>query len=124
MTIATGELSPFSEWYSLRDELVPFIGERVFDLFALAICDETHNASVGDYFRGVLVDSGNDVVNPQLTETEQLLIEWARAVSRDSASVDAALRERFDRAFRPQLRRLLASFAALMIATSIVASVS
>jgi hypothetical protein len=123
MTIATSELSPFSEWYELRDELVPYIGERVFALFALAISDEMGSRIAVDHFRAVLVSSGNDVDNPQLTETEQLLIEWARAVARGSGTVEQQLRDRFERAFNPQLRRSLIEFAALMIATTIVAAI-
>jgi hypothetical protein len=123
MTLTKAELSPFAEWYSLRDQLVPYIGERVFDLLALAISEARGDALNSERYRSILEGSGNDVANPQVTETEQLLIDWARSAARDPLSIDEAQRARFERAFNPQLRQLLVAFTALMIATSFVATV-
>jgi hypothetical protein len=115
----SGAISPFAEWYTLRDELVPLIGERVFSLFALAICEESGGAAAAAHFRQLLVDSGNDVADPQVTETERLLIDFGRRIARDPRGI-AADRSRFERATSPRLRVLLVQFAALMIATNIV----
>jgi hypothetical protein len=123
MTLTKAELSPFAEWYSLRDQLVPYIGERVFDLLAFAISDARGDAVNSGRYRSILAESGNNVDNPQVTETEQLLIDWARSAAQDPRSIDEARRARFERAFNPQLRQLLVAFTALMIATSFVATV-
>jgi Mn2+/Fe2+ NRAMP family transporter len=115
--------SPFAEWFELRDELTPYIGERAFALFALAVCASSGNASATAYFRQLVIDSGDDPDRPQVTETEQLLITWGRMISVERAETDAALAERFANAFNPALRRLLVRFAAIMIATNIVDTV-
>lgn len=118
-----GELSPFSEWYTLRDELVPLIGERAFLLFAFAICDEFGGVSGADYFRSRLVETGNDVDNPQVTETEHLLLELGRLVVRNPNDIATENHPQFESVFSPHLRLLLVKFAALMVATNIVSAV-
>jgi hypothetical protein len=118
-----GGLSPFSEWFALRDELVPFIGERAFLLFAFAICDEFGGVPSADYFRARLVETGNDVDNPQVTETEYLFLELGRLVVRNPSDIATASHPQFESAFSPHLRLLLVKFAALMVATNIVTAV-
>jgi hypothetical protein len=118
-----GELSPFSEWYTLRDQLVPLIGERAFLLFAFAICDEFGGVPNAEYFRTRLVESGNDVENPQVTETEQLFLDLGALVVRNPRDITTASHPQFERAFSPHLRLLLVKFAALMVATNIVTAV-
>jgi hypothetical protein len=116
--------SPYTEWFSLRDELVPFVGERAFALFAFAISQE--NASEADvaYFRAALGQTGTDADHPQVTETEQLLIDWGRLLARDPRGLSAEMIARVEKAFNPRLRLLLVRFAGLMIATNLVATVS
>jgi hypothetical protein len=113
------QVSPFSEWYSARDELVPFIGERAFSLFAFTVFDESGGGAGAAYFRGLLTASGNNIDDPQVTETERLLIDWGRLVARDSRTLDPRWRAQFESAFKPALRALLVRFAALTIASSI-----
>lgn len=102
------EIQPVTDdagWLALGDELAPFIGERAFLFFAWAVCDASGSRAGSDYFRAALVKSGNDPENPQVTETEQLLMDWGRLAPNDEITDD--LRLRFERAFRPQLRDLL-----------------
>lgn len=112
-------ISPFAEWHSSRDELVPFIGERALALLAFTLFDESGGTVGADHFRALLVDTGNVVDDPQVTETERLLIGWGRLVARDSRELDVEVREQFGHAFNPALRDLLVRFAALTIATSV-----
>jgi hypothetical protein len=116
----TDQISPFVQWYSLSEELVPFIGERAYSLFAHAVFDECRDTSAAVYFRDQLTAAGTDVDDPQVTETERLLIDWGRQVARDPNAVADEWRTRFDAAFSPSLRSALIRFAALSIATSVV----
>jgi hypothetical protein len=123
LPIEDDAISPFTEWYQLRDELVPRIGERAFSLFAHAICEESGGVATSARFRKTLVESGNDVDNPQVTETEQLLIEWGRLIALDPHGIALERYPQFERAFSPQLRLSLVSFAGIMLATNIVRAV-
>ena len=47
-------------WYDLRDEVVPFLGERATTLFAHAISAGTDCLVCSTFFRRLLIDSGED----------------------------------------------------------------
>ena len=72
-----------AEWHALRDDITPWIGERATTLFAHAVCDAYDCLPLALHFRKLLVDAGDDPDNPQVTETEQLLIDWGRLIARD-----------------------------------------
>jgi hypothetical protein len=102
------EIQPVTEdagWLALREELAPLIGERAFLFFAWAVSDSSGTRSASDYFRSQLVETGNDPEHPQVTETEQLLIDWGRLAPKSEVTDDLSLR--FERAFRPKSRELL-----------------
>jgi hypothetical protein len=46
-------------WYNLRDEVVPFLGERLTTLFAHAISAGTDCLICSTFFRRLLIDSGD-----------------------------------------------------------------
>src|SRR6188508_1749383 len=64
----------YMEWYTLKDELVPYIGERAVSLFSYAISTENDCLICSVFFRKILIDSGENVDDPQVTEAEQLLM--------------------------------------------------
>lgn len=109
----------YMQWYTLRDELVPFIGERAVSLFSYAISDQSGCLVCSVYFRRVLIDNGEDPDNPQVTEAEQLLIDWGRLIASAPGSIPDELYGRVEKAFTPQLRVLLVAFAGQMIATNL-----
>lgn len=109
----------YMQWYVLRDELAPFIGERAVALFSYAISDENDCLVCSVFFRRILIDNGEDPDNPQVTEVEQLLIDWGRLIARSPADIPADLYARIEAAFNPQLRVLLVAFAGQMIATNL-----
>lgn len=109
----------YMEWYTLRDELVPFIGERAVSLFSYAISDENDCLVCSVFFRRILIDNGEDPDNPQVTEAEQLLIDWGRWIVRDPGGIPDEFYARLEEAFNPQLRVLLLAFAGQMIATNL-----
>jgi len=100
-----------SEWRQLREQLVPYIGERAVSLFAYAIADASGDDEGSVRLRSALVDAGEDPDSPQVTEAEQLLIDWGRLVA-GSEEVPADMTARLKAAFNPHLRDLLTAFAA------------
>ena len=113
----------YMEWYTLKDELVPFIGERAVSLFSYAISEANDCLICSVFFRKILIDSGEDVDNPQVTETEQLLMDWGRLIAKAPHDIPVEMYERLERAFTPYLRLILLSFAGQMVATNIVNTV-
>jgi hypothetical protein len=113
----------YSEWFTLRDAAVPYLGERAVSLFCYAISAEYGGPIPSAFFRKVLVDAGDDPDNPQVTETEQLLIDWGRLIARDPHGVPDEMYARLESTFNPKLRTLLVAFAGLMVAVNLVTTV-
>lgn len=113
----------YMEWYTLRDALVPFIGERAVSLFSYAISDENDCLVCSVFFRRILIDNGEDPDNPQVTEAEQLLIDWGRLIASNPTGIPDEMYARLEKAFTPQLRVLLVAFAGQMVATNLVNTV-
>ncbi len=111
-------ISPFPEWKRLRDEIVPYVGERALALLAFAVFDESDGFEGAAFFRESLRESGTDVDAPQVTESEALLIRWGRLFARDSEGISPDVQAEFETAFNPQLRVMLVQFAALTVATA------
>ena len=109
----------YMEWYTLKDELEPYIGERAVSLFAYAISDANDCLVCSVFFRRVLIESGDDPDDPQVTETERLLLEWGKWIATDPNNIPADFQARIERAFQPKLRLILVAFAGLMVATNL-----
>lgn len=109
----------YMQWYTLRDELVPFIGERAVSLFSYAISDENDCLVCSVFFRRILIDNGEDPDNPQVTEAEQLLIDWGRLIASNPGGIAPEFYARLEKAFSPQLRVILLAFAGQMVATNL-----
>lgn len=114
----------YMEWYTLKDELVPYIGERAVSLFSYAISDATDCLVCSVFFRRILIESGDDPDNPQVTEVEQLLLDWGRMIAVDPTEIPDEFRARLEAAFSPKLRLILVAFAGLMVATNVFNSVA
>jgi len=112
------QVSPFPEWETLREQIVPYVGERALSLLAFAVFDEADGFEGAACFREALRESGTDVDSPEVTESEGLLIRWGRLFARDSEGIPAEVEAEFERVFRPALRELLVEFAALSVATA------
>jgi len=113
----------YMEWYTLKDELVPYIGERAVSLFSYSISEENDCLICSVFFRKILIDSGEDVDNPQVTETEQLLMDWGRLIARDPHGISDELYARLEQSFNPKLRLILLAFAGQMVATNLINTV-
>jgi hypothetical protein len=109
-------------WYRLRDELEPYIGERAVLLFAYAISEANGCVVCAASFRRVLVESGDDPDNPEVTESERLLLDWGRMLPSLSSEVPAELRARLEVSFSPKLRLMLVAFAGQTVAMNLFAT--
>ncbi|MDR3551893.1 MAG: hypothetical protein P4L75_02105 [Clostridia bacterium] len=114
----------YMEWYTLRDLIAPFIGERGVSLFSYAISNENNCMICSLFFRKILIDSGEDPDNPKLSGTERLLMEFGRQISRDPHAIPEETYRQLKEQFSEQQIVLLIAFAGIMAATNLFNTVA
>jgi len=110
----------YMAWYTLRDEIEPFIGGRGVVIFSHAISTGSHCLICSTFFRRYLMDAGEDPEQLVLSAQEQLLVDYGRQLVTDSNNVSDELFARLAAAFNEREIVLLTSFAGLMIATNML----
>ncbi len=71
------------EWYALRDEVLPFLGERLTNLFAHAISSQTDCLICSTFFRRLLIDAGENPDELVLDEREEIVVAFGRQLAID-----------------------------------------
>jgi alkylhydroperoxidase family enzyme len=107
------------EWYALRDEVHPFLGERLTTLFAHAISSQTDCLICSTFFRRLLIDAGENPDELALDPREQVVVEFGRQLARDPNGVSDELFAQLAGYFRPDQIVSLTAFAGLMVATNL-----
>ena len=112
----------YTGWFTLRDQVVPFLGERAVNLFSLAISDAYGAPYPSAFFRAELTASGDDPAGfdqngPQVTEAERLVIDWGTAIGgAGDAEITPELTARVAETFQPATRLALTAYAGMMVA--------
>jgi hypothetical protein len=114
----------YMEWYSLRDLIVPFTGERAFSLFCYAISTGNECLVCSTFFRKILIDSGDDPDNPKLSETEKLLMDFGHAIARDPHHISESIYDEIKATYNTEQIVLLIAFAGIMAATNLFNTVA
>ena len=112
----------YMQWYTLKDQLVPFIGERAVTLFAFAISRAAGSAVSVAFFTEILVAAGEDLDDPDdisVTEAEALLMRWGTLIATAPHEVDDQLLASLEEAFSEKLRLILVAFAGFTVATNV-----
>ena len=107
------------EWYTLRDTVQPFLGERGATVFSHAISAETDCLICSTCFRRILIDAGEDPDDLRLDERERLLVDFGRQLAKNPKGVDDTLYERLTSHFTAPQIVALTAFGAIMLATNI-----
>lgn len=110
----------FMEWYTLRDEIQPFIGERGVVVFSHAISTGSHCLICSTFFRRYLIDAGEDPANLVLNPREQLLVDYGRQFATDANNISDELFARLAAEFSEREILLLTAFAGIMVATNLL----
>jgi hypothetical protein len=118
----TNEIFP-PEWHTLRGVLLRFVGERAVSLFAYSISDASHGLVCSVQFRRILIDHGEDPDHPQVTDVEQLMIDWGRLIATDPAGITPEFYAKLEQAFNEQLRVPMVAFAGQTVAANVFAIV-
>ena len=109
----------YMEWYTLRDLIVPFIGERALSLFSYAISNGNNCLICSLFFRKILVDSGEDPDNSKLNDVERLLMELGRQIAVDPHAITDDVYDGLKLKFTEEQIVLLIAFAGIMYATNL-----
>ena len=108
------------EWYTLRDVVQPFLGERLTYIFSHVISDENDCLICSTFFRRLLIDAGDDPDNFTLDERETLVADFGRRLARPHARVSDDVFDRLSVAFTEEQIVALTAFGAMMVATNII----
>jgi alkylhydroperoxidase family enzyme len=106
-------------WYDLRDEVVPFLGERLTTLFAHSVSSGTDCLVCSTFFRRLLIDSGEDPDALRLDEWEQTIVAYGRQLAVDPHGVSDELFGRLSARLEPHQVVALTAFGGLMVATNL-----
>lgn len=106
-------------WYDLRDALLPFLGERLTNLFAHSISSATDCLICSTFFRRLLIDAGEDPEQLELNEREQAVVDYGRQLARDPNHVSDRLYGRLAAELSPDQIVALTAFGGLMVATNL-----
>ncbi|MEW5916918.1 MAG: hypothetical protein AB1762_10955 [Gemmatimonadota bacterium] len=107
------------EWYTLRDTVRPFLGERGATIFSHAISAETDCLICSTFFRRILIDAGEDPDALTLDARDEVLVAFGRQLAEDAKGVDDGLYERLTRHFSEAEIVALTAFGAVMLATNV-----
>src|SRR5580658_4318773 len=89
------------EWYALREEVMPFLGERLTNLFAHAISSQTDCLICSTFFRRILIDAGQNPDALVLDTREQVVVDFGRQLARDPNAVSDELFAQLSVYFKP-----------------------
>jgi hypothetical protein len=114
----------YMEWYTLRDLVQPFIGERGVALFCYTISTGNRCLICSLFFRKIFVDWGEDPEALRLSEDEQLLADFGAAIGSNPHGIPKEIYERLGARYTEEQRVLLVAFAGIMAATNLFNTVA
>jgi alkylhydroperoxidase family enzyme len=106
-------------WYNLRDQVIPFLGERLTTLFAHSISAGTDCLVCSTFFRRLLIDSGEDPADLKLDDWDQTIVAYGRQLAIDPHGVTDDLFVRLAARLQPDQIVALTAFGGLMVATNL-----
>lgn len=108
------------EWYTLKDAVQPFLGERGVNFYCYAISTENNCLICSTFFRQILDDLHIDFETFEFTGQEKLLIDYGRALVSAPHEIEEAILTDLKRYFNEEQIVALTSFGSLMIATNLI----
>ena len=112
-------LRVYGEWFTLRDELQPVLGDRAIWIFCHAISLASGSMVGIGFMRRALVQGGDDPDALVLDETETLLVRVGTAIARDPKSITEADWLALQAHYTARTLVDLIAFAGQMIATNV-----
>lgn len=111
------------EWYTLKDTVQPFLGERLTILYSHAVSSETDCLICSTFFRRIMIDWGENPDALNLTPEEQSVVDFGQALARDQHRVSDAVYAPIAKRYTEEQIVALTAFGAMMVATNIINNV-
>lgn len=105
-------------FYDLQEALVEFLGQQAVEIFGYAISSNDDCIVCSAYFQKILTDRGIDFETFAFTETESLLIEFAKAMVNQKGHVPSEVLDELQKHFNEQQMVEITSFAAMLVANN------
>ena len=113
----------YMQWYVLYEEVKKLLGNRMAPLFAFSISRASDCPLCSTFFRKIIIDSGEQPENLQLSEREQEILSFGAQVSRGRGIIGNDVYDSVRKYFNDRDMVLLIAFAGQMIATNIFSNV-
>lgn len=107
------------QWYTLRDAVRPFLGDRLTTLFAHSVSAESDCLICSTFFRRILFDAGENPDELVLDDRERTVVSYGRQLAADPHGVGNDLYGELARHFAPAEIVALTAFGAIMLATNL-----
>ncbi|MBR1669770.1 MAG: hypothetical protein IJ695_03645 [Butyrivibrio sp.] len=104
--------------YEMSAELKKFISPRAASLFEYAISVENDCLVCTTYYKKYMESIGFDINNPDYTEEEELVIEYAQAIVRDRKNIPTDLFDRIKERIGEEGLVVLTTMGMFMIANN------
>lgn len=105
--------------YAVDRQLQRLVGKRAADFFEYAISQENDCIVCSTYFKKLLESYGiTDMETFEFTDTEKLLIEYAKAIAADVKKIPDALFERLKERFTSEEIVVITTMGVFMIANN------
>lgn len=105
--------------YAVDRQLQRLVGKRAADFFEYAISQENDCIVCSTYFKKLLESYGiTDIASFDFTDTEKLLIEYAKAITADVKNIPDELFVRMKERFTPEEIVVITTMGVFMIANN------
>ena len=109
----------YMRWYDLYEAVKKFTGSRVAYLFAYSISTGSNCPLCTTYFRKILIENGENPAELQLSETEQMMVDFGSALAGHRGEVPDEVYAPIRNKFTETEIVVLCGFAGQMVATNI-----
>ena len=108
------------EWYTLRDEVEPFLGSRGVNFFCYAISTENDCLICSTFFAQILDELKIDFETFSFTEQESVVIDYGKALVSGPHDIPDRIFHKLRQFFNEEQIVALTAFGAIMIATNLI----
>jgi hypothetical protein len=107
------------QWYPLYEEVKKVVGDRAAYLFAFAISSGSNCPLCTTYFRKVIIENKENPEDLQLSEREELMLNFGSEIANNKGTVSDELYAKIKAVYSEGDIITLVGFAGIMIATNI-----
>jgi len=109
----------YMQWYPLYEEIKKILGNRLAYLFAWSISNASNCPLCSTYFRKIIIDSGENPENLELTDAEKKLLDFGSTIALQQGNIPDVIYNDIAKQYSEKEIVLLIAFAGQMIATNI-----